>query len=147
MTTHSRSGLTLIELMLAIVLSSVVLMGANMLYINVVRQENTQRELTALFSETKITFDIFRKLVESTGNPADPPPQITTNNRKITARGRSLESNSLGIVYEHEDGNTVTLSTDSAALFEYNEDDDTYRIIVTRDNYNQIFENEVRRRW
>ena len=140
------SGFTLIEVMMAAAISSIVILGTNVLYANIVRQEARQRKLISMFMETRLVFAQFQRMIEASGGSVAVDPVIAGDNKSITYETKTIGTEGGAVVLLDGAMRTV-LAEESGVVFSYDSGTDTYRAVLVRHNYQQTFEAEVKRRW
>lgn len=140
-------GFTLVELMLTIVISSIVMMGAAVLHIGFVKQNIKQQDLVQRFGETRAVFHSFKNLIERSGETGVAAPIISGDKKTITVDSQSLGCIDDNIVFVTKDGSTVTLSPDSQIRFGLDPDDDIYTATMMRGDYLGSFEATEKTWW
>ena len=140
------SGFTLIEIMLVAAISSIVILGTNVLYTNVFRQEVRQRKLISMFMQTRLVFAQFQRMIEDSGGLVSVDPVIAGDNKAITCGAKTMGTEG-GAVVLIEGATHTVLAEESGVVFFYDSGTDTYRVVLVRYNYQQTFEAEVKRRW
>ena len=140
-------GFTLLEVMLAALLASIVIMGTGSLYVSFMKQHAKQVQLLQMFSETKLVMDQFQLMVEGSAKEGAAIPVISNANQTFAADSKTLRTFGSTVVLTLTNGTDVVLAEDSGVLFQYTSANDTYRMTLVRSNNGQVFESEIRRIW
>lgn len=143
----SQTGFTLLEVMLASLLASIVIMGTASLYVSFAKQQNRQLRLLQMFSETKLVIDQFQLMVEGSAKAGAATPVISNGKKKFTADSKSLRTSGSNIILTTTNGTDVILAEDCGVLFGYTSSNDTYTVTLMRGDNGQVFETEIRRIW
>ena len=140
-------GFTLLEVMLAALLASIVIMGTGSLYVSFMKQHAKQVRLIQMFGETKLVIDQFQSMVEGSAKEGAATPVISNANQTFAADSKTLRTFGSTVILSLTNGTDVVLAEDSGVLFLHTPLNDTYRMTLVRSDNGQKFETEIRRTW